>query len=250
MDYIDVSHLISGVSNLRLDALSGFNRGMTSLDTNQLGLIDLGIKGHWAFVWTKLPQFMVNTEPQLTKNFKIYSELCASEFSGIPDLSVEEANVEMGRMKKSVGKVTGVKMDAKTFSYNVAELQNRMVSKFINTWLTGMSDLNSGRAHHNGELDKSGSRRQSINETGEIMFFNMTSDFNYVTNAFLITNIYPTKGPMAHNNGDGVGDIAYTLDFSGYFVTENNIVNQEAQAMLNNLKTLRTAQFSGNVKIK
>lgn len=244
--YIDVSNILPGTTKLKLDDLNGFNRAMTSLNPSQLGLLNIGIKGHWCFVWTKMPPFMEARLTQLTKNFKIYSHMCASNFTGIPDLTLEKADVKFGRNEHTMSRGIQSKFEGNTFTYDLPELQDRTVLKFMTHWIQGISDTQSGRATHLGELDD-GKLRDARNETGEILYFNMTSDFNEVTDAFYITNIYPTKANVSQNNGDGIGDIKTTCEFEGHIIFGNEDVNKKAKTMLSQLQTLRTVQFDGKV---
>ena len=95
----------------------------------------------------KPPAFMLAMYPDMTRRFKTYLETGYTTIDGIGDISVDFTDFEGGFAGQRFSTVMLARDDTESVTISVYELSGSPIREYLDTWVTGVRDIQIGRAH-------------------------------------------------------------------------------------------------------
>ena len=199
---------------------------------------------------TKMPHFMKELMPNTTNNFKHVIEYGFMDIQGIQDLTMEFDSITGGYAGRSFEIPTILKDETNEITIKVLEFAGSPMREYLEMWMTGVSDPNSGFTHYHGLAIP----QQSANGSGfdapklEVSQHNHTMEAFYVMTdqtgfniefACMLCNMFPKTSARSHFNQTS-GEMAHVeleLAFTCTMYTSPDI-NAVAQLLLNKYRVL------------
>lgn len=183
-------------------------RGMLRTDNGNLADYDFMVGGYGYFFWVSGPMFMRNEDSKgaaIWNRFKNLTEKGTTQFDGIQDMSVTTEDITGGIAGNSFKVATNMKDDFESFTLKVYENNGSPIREGISYWLDGVRDPKTGFATYHGLLGESSDGKLPYgarNHTAEAIYIvtDPSGSEAGIEYACLLTNIMPTKKPMAHLN--------------------------------------------------
>lgn len=166
-----------------------------------------------------VPKFMDLQFKSLTSNFKSYIETGYKSVTGIGDVSADVITLEGGWAAQSFSNISAVKDDTDEITITLYEQSGSPVREFIETWMTGMRDPQSGVAHYHGALDNTeNSLTVDYGEkyhTCEFIYMDLDPTARYIEYACLFAHCFPTRISKSHLNYESGsrGEVALDIPF-------------------------------------
>lgn len=181
--YNKFSYFIQGidVTQKNLDSLTPYVPGISRL-----------------FMHT-VPAFMDKMFPDVTEAFKSYFETGYKSVTGIGNLTADPLTYEGGWAGQSFSNISAVKDDTDEITITLYEQTGSPVREFIETWMTGMRDPQSGVAHYHGAFDEfEDFEYGEKNHTAEFIFVDLDPTARYIEYACLFAHCWPTRIDKSH----------------------------------------------------
>lgn len=166
-----------------------------------------------------VPKFMDLQFKSLTSNFKSYIETGYKSVTGIGDVSADVITLEGGWAAQSFSNISAVKDDTDEITITLYEQSGSPVREFIETWMTGMRDPQSGVAHYHGALDNE-DNDLAIDygekyHTCEFIYMDLDPTARYIEYACLFAHCFPTRISKSHLNYESGsrGEVALDIPF-------------------------------------
>ena len=166
-----------------------------------------------------VPKFMDIQFKELTSNFKSYIETGYKSVSGIGDVSADVITIEGGWAAQSFSNISAVKDDTDEITITLYEQTGSPVREFVETWMTGMRDPQSGVAHYHGALDNA-DNELAIDygekyHTCEFIYMDLDPTARYIEYACLFAHCFPTRISKSHLNYESGsrGEVALDIPF-------------------------------------
>ena len=225
--------------------LGGLNVKKAALE--QYNLLKTG-KGR--IFLTKMPYFMKVLMPNATNNFKHVIEYGFMDIQGIQDLTMEFDSITGGYAGRSFEIPTILKDETNEITIKVLEFAGSPMREYLEMWLTGVSDPNSGFTHYHGlaipqkkegseEFEPAEVQVSQHNHTMEA-FYVMTDQTGFnIEFACMLCNMFPKTSARNHFNHSS-GEMAHVeleLAFTCTMYTSPDI-NAVAQLLLNKYRVL------------
>lgn len=150
---------------------------------------------------TKVPKFMELQFPELTKNFRHMLEYCFTAVDGIQNLTMEFEPVTGGYVGQGFDVATVSKDETNEITVRLYEFNGSPVREYLDLWITGMADRNTGLCHYHGALDDAtanggkGIEFNQANHTMEAIYVNTDATGRAVgiEYACMIANMMPKQ---------------------------------------------------------
>lgn len=224
--------------------LGGLNVKRSALE--QYNLLKTG-KGR--IFLTKMPYFMKELMPQATKNFKHVVEYGFMDIQGIQDLTMEFDSITGGYAGRTFEIPTILKDETNEITVKILEFAGSPMREYIEMWLTGVSDPNSGFTHYHGlaipQPDANGNFKKAkveVSQSNHTMeaFYVMTDQTGFnIEFACMLCNMFPKTSARSHFNQTSgeMQHVELELAFTCTMYTSPDI-NAVAQLLLNKYRVL------------
>ena len=244
-----VRTLQSNIKNNTTD-MTGYSLFLGGLNVKRAALEQYNVlkTGKGRIFLTKMPYFMKELMPEATKNFKHVIEYGFMNIDGIQDLTMEFDQITGGYAGRQFEIPTILKDDTNEITIKILEFAGSPMREYIEMWLSGVSDPNSGFTHYhglaipqeeNGVMQAAKVEVSQANHTMEA-FYVMTdaTGFN-IEFACMLCNMFP-KGIARNQFNQESGTSAHVeldLAFTCTMYTSPDI-NAVAQLLLNKYRVL------------
>jgi hypothetical protein len=197
-----------------------------------------------------MPHFMKELMPETTKNFRHVIEYGFMDIQGIQDLTMEFDSITGGYAGRSFEIPTILKDETNEITIKILEFAGSPMREYLEMWMTGVSDPNSGFTHYHGlaipqkKADGTGFEAPKLevsqhNHTMEA-FYVMTDQTGFnIEFACMLCNMFPKTSARSHFN-QTAGEMAHVeleLAFTCTMYTSPDI-NAVAQLLLNKYRVL------------
>lgn len=186
-DYTQFSFFVGGL-NVKNKALANYSPLKT---------------GYARLFITKVPKFMELMYGDLTKNFRHMLEYCFVGVDGIQNLTMDFEQVTGGYVGQGFDVATTSKDDTNEITVKLYEFNGSPVREYLDLWITGIADRNTGLAHYHGAFDKYADLEYNqANHTMEAIYVNTdaTGRAGSIEYACMITNMMPKDSKRDHFN--------------------------------------------------
>ncbi len=203
----------------------------------------------------KTPVFMDKIVPIKTKNFKHLLEYGFVGVDGIQNISMEFEQVTGGYAGRSFDVATVAKDETNEITVKLYEFAGSPVREYIDLWVTGVSDTNTGLGHYHGVLEKDPTVEYSqANHTMEAIYVQTdpTGRSEGIEYACLLTNMMPkTVKKDQFNYEAGQHSIVQTDVPFTTVKYESPQINEIAKALIKKYAILRDyLQFDSDYTVK
>ena len=241
--------LQSNIKNNKTD-MSGYSLFLGGLNVKRAALEQYNVlkTGKARLFLTRMPKFMDAIMPNATKNFKHVMEYGFMNIDGIQDLTMEFDQITGGYAGRSFEIPTILKDDTQEITVKILEFSGSPMREYIEMWLTGVSDPNSGLTHYHGKAIPYKDEQNNWVTDIEVSQANHTMEGFYVVTdqtgfniefACMLCNMFP-KGIARNQFNYASGEAPHVeldLAFTCTMYTSPDI-NAVAQALLNKYRVL------------
>ena len=242
--------LQSNIKNNSTD-MTGYSLFLGGLNVKRAALEQYNVlkTGKGRIFLTKMPYFMKELMPELTKNFKHVVEYGFMDIQGIQDLQMEFDSITGGYAGRTFEIPTILKDETNEISIKMLEFAGSPMREYIEMWMTGVSDPNSGFTHYHGlaipQQDANGNfqaAKVEVSQANHTMeaFYVMTDQTGFnIEFACMLCNMFPKVSPRGHfNHTSGeMPHVELELQFTCTMYTSPDI-NAVAQLLLNKYRVL------------
>lgn len=244
-----VRTLQSNIKNNTTD-MTGYSLFLGGLNVKRAALEQYNVlkTGKGRIFLTKMPYFMKELMPEASKNFKHVIEYGFMNIDGIQDLTMEFDQITGGYAGRQFEIPTILKDDTNEITIKILEFAGSPMREYVEMWLSGVSDPNSGFTHYHGlaiPYEKNGIMQPAkveVSQANHTMeaFYVMTdaTGFN-IEFACMLCNMFP-KGVARNQFNQEPGTSAHVeldLAFTCTMYTSPDI-NAVAQLLLNKYRVL------------
>lgn len=242
---VGVKTLQSNIKNNTTD-MTGYSLFLGGLNVKRAALeqYDVLKTGKGRIFLTKMPKFMNELMSESTKNFKHVIEYGFMNIDGIQDLTMEFDQITGGYAGRQFEIPTILKDDTNEITIKVLEFAGSPMREYIEMWLTGVSDPNSGFTHYHGLCipDAKGQIKveaSQANHTMEAIYVVTDATGFNIEFACMLCNMFP-KGIARNQFNQESGTSAHVeldLAFTCTMYTSPDI-NDVAKLLLNKYRVL------------
>ncbi len=172
--------------------------------------------GRFLVKWLKAPPFF----PEIAcKYLKFIFEDMVREVSGIPENSIDTFQVTNGSIRAETTYPGIYKESGGRLTLQVYETQGSLVRKFIDYWISGISDRKTGVCHMYG------AKMRAIlpNMAGSFLYVLLGPGCRPEDMEFscMLHECFPSAEKVAHNNSGSIGDagsgVSLDIEFAGIY---------------------------------
>ena len=247
---VNVTTLQSNIKNNSTD-MTGYSLFLGGLNVKRAALEQYNVlkTGKGRIFLTKMPYFMKELMPEATKNFKHVIEYGFMNIDGIQDLTMEFDSITGGYAGRTFEIPTILKDETNEITVKVLEFAGSPMREYLEMWMSGVSDPNSGFTHYHGlaipQANAAGVMQPAKVEVSQA---NHTAEAFYVTTdatgfgiefACMLCNMFPKTSARAHfNQAPGESQhVELDIAFTCTMYTSPDI-NAVAQLLLNQYRVL------------
>lgn len=245
-----VRTLQSNIKNNATD-MTGYSLFLGGLNVKRAALEQYNVlkSGKGRIFFTKMPYFMKELMPEASKNFKHVIEYGFMSIDGIQNLQMEFDQITGGYAGRSFEIPTILKDETNQITIKVLEFAGSPMREYLEMWMTGVSDPNSGFTHYHGlgipQTDANGNLRaprvevSQANHTGEMIYVVTDQTGFNVEFACMLCNIFPKTSNRNHFNQESGTSAHVELDME-FTCTQycSPDINAVAQLLLNKYRVL------------
>lgn len=242
--------LQSNIKNNTTD-MTGYSLFLGGLNVKRAALEQYNVlkTGKGRIFLTKMPFFMKELMPEATKNFKHVIEYGFMDIQGIQDLVMEFDSITGGYAGRTFEIPTILKDETNEITVKILEFSGSPMREYVEMWLTGVSDPNSGFTHYhgkaipqtnaNGVLQKAEIEVSQANHTMEAFYVTTDQTGFNIEFACMLCNMFPKSVARSHfNQTPGESNhVELELAFTCTMYTSPDI-NAVAQMLLNKYRVL------------
>jgi hypothetical protein len=242
--------LQSNIKNNTTD-MRGYSLFLGGLNVKRAALEQYNVlkTGKGRIFITKMPFFMKKLMPNATKNFKHVLEYGFMDIQGIQDLTMEFDSITGGYAGRSFEIPTILKDETNEITIKVLEFAGSPMREYLEMWLTGVSDPNSGYTHYHGlaipQKDSKGNFKEpeiEVSQHNHTMeaFYVMTDQTGFrIEFACMLCNMFPKTSARSHFNQTSgeMNHVELEIAFTCTMYTSPDI-NAVAQLLLNKYRVL------------
>lgn len=242
--------LQSNIKNNTTD-MTGYSLFLGGLNVKRAALEQYNLlkTGKGRIFLTKMPYFMKELMPEATKNFKHVVEYGFMDIQGIQDLTMEFDSITGGYAGRTFEIPTILKDETNEITVKILEFSGSPMREYIEMWLTGVSDPNSGFTHYHGlaipQTDSNGRFQKAkveVSQSNHTMeaFYVMTDQTGFnIEFACMLCNMFPKTSARSHFNQTSgeMQHVELELAFTCTMYTSPDI-NAVAQLLLNKYRVL------------
>lgn len=200
---------------------------------------------------TRMPLFMKTLMPNATKNFKHVIEYGFLNIDGIGNLQMEFDQITGGYAGRSFEIPTILKDETNQITIKVLEFAGSPMREYLEMWLSGVADQNSGYTHYhglalpreeNGVLKPPVLEATQANQIAEAIYVQTDSTGYGIEFACMLCNMFPKGSPRAHFNQEPgtANHVELDVEFTCTMYTSPDI-NMVAQLLINKYRVLVNA---------
>ena len=241
--------LQSNIKNNTTD-MTGYSLFLGGLNVKNSALQQYNVlkTGKGRIFFTKMPLFMKTLMKDSTKNFKHVLEYGFMNIDGIQNLQMEFDSITGGYAGRSFEVPTILKDETNEITIKVLEFSGSPMREYLEMWMTGVSDPNSGFTHYHGlaipEI-KNGKPQEPVvpvsqaNHTAEAFYVVTDATGFNIEFACMLCNMFPKTSARSHFNQESGTSAHVELDitFTCTMYTSPDI-NTVAQLLLNKYRVL------------
>lgn len=201
-------------------------------------------KGKGRIFFTKMPYFMKELMPNASRNFKHIIEYGFMSISGIQNLTMDVDSITGGYAGRTFELPTILKDETNSITIKVLEFSGSPVREYLEMWMSGVSDPNSGFTHYHGLAipDSKGTVKVEVsqaNHTGEMIYVQTDPTGFNVEFASMLCNVFPKTSQRDHFNQESgqAEHVELDLEFTCTQYCSPDI-NAVAQLLLNKYRVL------------
>lgn len=199
---------------------------------------------------TKMPYFMTELMENASKNFKHVLEYGFMDITGIQDLTMEFDSITGGYAGRSFEIPTILKDETNEITIKVLEFAGSPMREYLEMWLTGVADPNSGYTHYHGlalpYYDSNGVWQtqpkvevSQSNHTMEAFYVVTDVTGHFIEFACMLCNMFPRASRRSHfdqTSGESA-HVELEIAFTCTMYTSPDI-NAVAQCLLDKYRVL------------
>lgn len=234
----------SGIKNHSKD-MTKYSLFLGGLDvtSKSLAIYDPLKTGYVRLFMVKMPVFMEKMFSEKTKNFKHLLEYGFIGIDGIGNTTLEFEQLSGGYVGKSFEVATVAKDETTAITIKTYEFAGSPVREYIDTWINGISDQQSGIGHYHGAMDlPTGAVKYSqANHTAEAIYVttDSTGRDDSIEYACLLTNMMPKVVKKDHLNYESGSHPTVQIDIEFTCTKyESTQINKIASQLLKKYKIL------------
>ena len=190
--------------------MSGYSLFLGGLNVKRAALEQYNVlkTGKGRIFLTKMPHFMKELMPNATKNFKHVIEYGFMDITGIQDLTMEFDSITGGYAGRTFEIPTILKDETNEITIKILEFAGSPMREYIEMWLTGVADPNSGFTHYHGlalpSYDEGGNWQEAkveVSQANHTMeaFYVVTDQTGYnIEFACMLCNMFPRASRRSH----------------------------------------------------
>ena len=190
--------------------MSGYSLFLGGLNVKRAALEQYNVlkTGKGRIFLTKMPYFMKELMPNATKNFKHVIEYGFMDITGLQDLTMEFDSITGGYAGRSFEIPTILKDETNEITIKVLEFAGSPMREYLEMWLTGVADPNSGFTHYHGlalpSYDSNNNWQEAkvevsqANHTMEAFYVVTDATGYYIEFACMLCNMFPRASRRSH----------------------------------------------------
>lgn len=192
---------------------------------------------------TRLPRFMNIMFPSKTKNFRHLLEYGFVGVDGIQNLTMDFEQLTGGYAGRAFDVATTSKDETNEITVKLYEFAGSPVREYLDLWITGIADPQTGLCHYHGALDLADPvPYNQANHTMEAIYINTdpTGRHDSIEYACMITNMIPKTSKRDHFNYEAGQHQIVQVDVTFTAVKyESAQINAVAKKLLEKYAVLR-----------
>lgn len=239
------------------DRIKNYSLFLGSVDTTHEALhaYDPLKNGRGRIFFLRMPTFMRKLFPNRTAIVRHMFEYGFTKVDGLGDLTLETETMTGGYVGKQVPLPSLSKDDTNQITLGMYEFAGSPIREYIDMWITGISDKETGYSTYHGLCDPNRVRELGLSETDVLDYaqYNHTAEAIYVTTdptglskgieyACLLTNMFPTSSTRSHfnyNSGESnLVQIDVPFACNKY---ESGKINEIAKLLIDKYQTLKSS---------
>jgi hypothetical protein len=211
-----VTTLQSNIKNYsENDFITNYSLFMGVVDTTNpaLKVYDPLKNGRGRIFFLRMPEFLNIIMEKETKRVRHMLEYGFTKIDGIGDLTLETESMTGGHAGKQITMPTLAKDDTNSINIGLYEFAGSPVREYIDMWITGISDKETGYSTYHGLCDPNIVKERYGADTPVLPYSqrNHTAEAIYLTTdptglssgieyCCLLTNMFPTQSNRSHFN--------------------------------------------------
>lgn len=233
----------SGIHSHRDQNLTKHSLFMGGLNTKNAALQQYTpLKTGYARIFVvRMPKFMTTIAPNMSKRFKHMLEYGFTGVDGIQNTTLEFDQVTGGYVGRSFDTAVNAKDDTSEITIKLYEFSGSPLREYVDLWLTGIIDPQTGLCHYHGAIDMDVPMAQH-NHTMEMIFVNTdpTGRSDGIEHVAMFTNMMPKEVKKDHFNFEAGQHNVTQVDLSFTAVKyESPQINMVGAKLLDKYKVLR-----------
>lgn len=196
--------------------------------------------GYSRIFFVKMPVYMKAIMPNKTKNFKHIMEYGFKSIDGIQNLQMEFEQITGGYAGRSFEIPTILKDETNAITIKVQEMSGSPIREYVEMWLTGISDPQTGMAHYHGAMDAPYNIEYAqSNHTAEAIYVSTDATGRNIEFACLLSNMVPkmVKRDQFNFESGTHNTVEYDVEYTCTMYTSPD-VNSVASKLLDKYKIL------------
>ena len=200
--------------------------------------------GYSRIFLTQAPKFMELLMKEETKRFKHLLETSFTSIQGLGNLNMEFETMSGGYAANQTEIPTLLKDETTSVTISLYEQAGSPIREYVEMWLTGISDKQTGIGHYHGALDKAdwNLTYSQANHSAEMFYVSTdpTGRADGIEYCCLLANMVPrgVKQDQFNYESGSVQLVKYDLEFSCTRYVSPQI-NEIGKALLNKYKVLQ-----------
>lgn len=201
--------------------------------------------GYSRIFFVQMPKFMDSILPMATKNFKHMLEYGFKSIDGLQNLTMEYEQITGGYAGRTFEIPTILKDETNAITVKVQEMSGSPIREYIEMWLTGISDPQTGLCHYHGALDydsvtgNAAMEAIQANQVAEAIYVSTDHTGRNIEFACLLSNMIPkvVKRDQFNYESGTHNAVEYDIEFTCTQYTSPD-VNKVAELLLDKYKVL------------
>lgn len=203
------------------------------------------INGRARIFFVKMPVFMEKLMPEQTKNIRHMLEYGFTKIDGISNTTLETDPITGGYSGRSFDVATMSKDETNSITITVYEFSGSPVREYLDMWISGIMDHNTGLGHYHGLLDADPTIKWAqYNHVAEAIFVatDPTGRADGIEYACLLTNMMPKEVKKDHFNYESGQSNIVQVDINFTAVKyESPQINELAKSLLTRFQTMKNS---------
>lgn len=188
--------ITDGIKNNRSSSMRNYSFWMGGLNVKNSALAQYTPQktGYGRIFLVRMPAFLAKMVPERTKNFKHMIEYGFTNLSGLGNTTLNFEQMTGGYVGRQMDVASVAQDETNEVTLQVYESTGSPIREYLDLWVNGISDQNTGIAHYQGAIQQGMSYRQS-NHTMEAIYVSTdpTGRSDGIEYACMLANMMPKQ---------------------------------------------------------